>query len=265
MNFASKIIGLSAISVAATVAAVSAQQPLPRDSSSTPQFKAGTAAPAPAPRAPASQPISATIHNTSVQLPQMTGYCAFDESNAYDRDFAGGFRQNLAQELQLVSYTQECGGLARGRSGVLPALDSVAYMTTSSAQGGWRQGSRRDAASFTCNNMRSSTGGERLRGTTATQRAQEAQSIVASQPKSTSFVLLQEPTACYSFSYTNAPTEVFPQFMQIQIFTRIRGHLVITNVVGTTREPNDRLPSVQELLTRAQSVKAELERLNNER
>ncbi|MFM2423453.1 MAG: hypothetical protein RL291_1983, partial [Pseudomonadota bacterium] len=47
--------------------------------------------------------------------------------------------------------------------------------------------------------------------------------------------------------------------------TRIRGRLIITNVVATTRTPNDRLPTVPELLSRAQQVKAELERLNNER
>jgi hypothetical protein len=253
------------LSIAILSAPAVGQQRLPRDSASTPSLTGpggGGGAPAPAAR---SQPLPSTIHNTSVSLPQMSGYCAFDESQSYDKEFSDGFRQNLASELRLVIYTQECAGLDRGRTGTLPALDSIAYMTTASATGGWRNGTRRDAATFTCNNMRNATGGERLRGTSPSERSRQAQELVNQRPKSTSFVLLQEPTACYSFSYNNVPTDVFPEFMQIQIFTRIRNHLVITNVVHTTREPNDRLPTVEQLLQRAQGVKAELERLNNER
>ncbi|MFM2422501.1 MAG: hypothetical protein RL291_1031, partial [Pseudomonadota bacterium] len=232
MNTANKLFALVVSAAILPLVPAAAQQPnLPRDSAFTPRIDGGQRPGTPAPQRAASQPIQATVHSSQLSLPQMTGYCPFDEANhSYDREFSDGFRGNLGAELQLVRYTQECGGLTRARTNVLPALDSIAYMTTTAPTGGWAQGSRRDAATFTCNNMRNATGGERLSSTGAGPRGQEAQSIVASRPDKVEFVLLQEPTACYSFSYTNSTKadEIFPQFMQIQIFTRVRGRLIIT-------------------------------------
>lgn len=253
-------LGLAILMLAGGIEPASAQRP--RDSSSTPTVPARTETPAPAPRTIPS--ITAPIHGTNTALPLVAGHCQFDESNSFDKNFSQGFRETLAQSLLLVRFTYECQLLQRGRTSTLPPLDSIAYLSSSSKEGPWTPGTRRDATNVTCKTVSDSLG-SRLNSRSAADRVLEANQILAAKPKATDFFLFQDLSACYSVTYTHTPGESYLEFLQVQIFTRIRGNLIIANVISSTVKEGERLLSLPELFNRAQRVVADLETLNNER